>query len=339
MLYSSLTCYGVGQNFNEKNNNGGTFANNYGNILIKLGVLLVTSWKLKTEFPDEIFSKKISENFDNFDTADKRSRANNFQNFPEVNNDKIEVIGSLRPMNLLYFTDNCEETCCQIQFLLNNTLYYGTLPSFMDIESLKIWLLKRRGWVIVINNFDLYKDNIRKEICLFIQTGKLSITNEAPAIDHKINFIIILGSSCIDVKKSKNGFKFLKLKFDNVFLNKIDLAIDLSSYNHNQKILDRKIENYEIDQIICQFTDFSKTGNSNNDYEILKQNQNFSNRHPNQPANINQTLKKLPNKSVCPPNDKNSSASQESTYSFFKENCYEFSTAKKRNKIKEEGLI
>jgi hypothetical protein len=134
LVHSALLCFG---------GNGCKSESGLENVYLKLGMVLVTCWKLKTEFPQEDIDllTKGTRDMDNMDTAEKKSRlsykkTSGFDQQKLLGGAGSELIGGLKPMNILYLTDSCEATGQAIGKFLGNSSHYEFFPNFIgDLDS------------------------------------------------------------------------------------------------------------------------------------------------------------------------------------------------------------
>ena len=134
LVHSALLCFG---------GNGCKSEPDLENVYLKLGMVLVTCWKLKTEFPQEDIDllTKGTRDMDNMDTAEKKSRlshkkASGFDQSKLLGGAGSELIGGLKPMNIVYLTDSCEATGQAIGKFLDNSSHYEFFPNFIgDLDS------------------------------------------------------------------------------------------------------------------------------------------------------------------------------------------------------------
>ena len=231
---------------------------------------------------------------------------------------------------------------------MKDTSYNDVLPLVEDIESLKIFLMKRRGWVIVIPNFDLIQEKIVKELIFIITYGYIEIEKNVsknqniekpPMIEHKINFIVVSSSKfsvSSGIKKSNIDFKYLGLKFPPDFLQQIDLTIDLSRHNEKQKLIERFAPYNDAVDLIDSFL---KNNDHVKSYELndristnIKENKNNPLQHLHQT-----TIKKKLSRNQF--EDSQQSQVQNSKYSFFNDNWKHFDKEEKKVSINEENTI
>lgn len=137
------------------------------------------------------------------------------------NKDILNMNVSNSKMNLLIFNQNCPSLAGRLHELARGMANVDELPSIIDEESIRTWLISNNSCVLIVQNFHCLKPAIRSVLTTAIEKGVVYI-GEGNQVAIDCSFVIFEQSrDILSLKKSSNEY------LSSSFINSFDIVLDV----------------------------------------------------------------------------------------------------------------